>query len=86
MGHVARQPEFEAWRARVIAYARAVLGLEVDELDDDDLRDGFSIGDSPAEFCEGALAPLELPRRRVRDPRHAKLPVADLADAITSGR
>ena len=79
-------PEFEAWRARVIGYARAVMGLEIDGLNDSALREGFAGGDTPADFCDGALSVHQLPRRRVRDPRHASERVAGSADAIMSGR
>lgn len=53
--HPSSSPEFQAWRARVIAYARAVMGIEP-EFAADELRDGFQAGDSPAEYCTGAIA------------------------------
>lgn len=57
--HERDQPRarFEAWRRRVIGYARAVMQLRVseDELDPELLRDGYEAGETPAEFCTGAL-------------------------------
>ena len=47
-------PRFVAWRARVVSYARAVMGIEP-HFQEDELRDGFSIGDSPAEYCTAVL-------------------------------
>ncbi|MBT8495402.1 MAG: hypothetical protein KJO07_20305 [Deltaproteobacteria bacterium] len=51
-------PRFVAWRARVESYARAVLGVEP-KFEESELRDGFSVGDSPAEYCAAVLGAID---------------------------
>ncbi len=54
-----RTNDFDGWRRRVIARMRA---LEIRApLDEEELRDGHSVGDTPAEFC---AAVFELPLAR----------------------
>ena len=56
--HRSQDPRFEAWRARVESYARAVMGVEP-RFDEAELHDGFQVGDTPAEYCTAVLGMAE---------------------------
>lgn len=47
---------FEAWRARVAELAARLYGRTLDGLEDE-LVAGYSVGDTPAEFCAGVFDP-----------------------------
>jgi hypothetical protein len=47
--------DYDRWAERVRDYVRTVMGLDPELIDSQLLRDGFEIGDTPAEFCAGAI-------------------------------
>jgi hypothetical protein len=62
------EPAFRAWTARVARLVRERMGVAMSELGPLPLRDGFEVGDSPAEFYAGAVEGSEPPAREPDEP------------------
>jgi hypothetical protein len=55
MNPTSAEPGFQTWMADVRRMARKYLGVELESLPELPYRDGFDIGDTPAEFYVGAV-------------------------------
>lgn len=55
---VSADPGYRAWLTRLEEMVRQRLGVGLEALGELPLRDGYEVGDTPAEFYAGAIADL----------------------------